>query len=204
MGKEMKSPSPASGRERTSLSHTGSASSNNGHQEGASVHDGPDRTRAEQALAHSEKRFRSLVQNTSDIITLVDASGKITYETPAVERVFGYKPEERVGSNALSVVHPDDLDAVQETFQRALRGAAQSNVVEFRGRHKSGGWRNLELTITNLLHDPAVEGMVMNTRDITDRRQTERALQNSEQKLLLHFQQTLLGVIEWDTNCEFL
>src|SRR6266850_2341728 len=160
--------------------------------------------RTEQALARNEQRFRSLVQNTSDVITVVDSLGKITYESPAVERVFGYKAEERIGTDAFALVHADDLEAVRADFQRITKGTAKSNVLLFRGRHKAGTWRHVELTVTNLLTDPTVSGVVMNTRDVTERRQTERALQSSEQKLLLHLQQSLLGVIEWNTNFEIV
>jgi diguanylate cyclase (GGDEF)-like protein/PAS domain S-box-containing protein len=153
------------------------------------------RRRAEDALRESEERFRSLIQNASDMITIIEADGTIRYESPAVERVLGYRPEERVDNNAFDYVHPDDEEQAKHTFTEALDNPGQvRRPVEFRLRHKNGSWRHMETTRTNLLDDPAVEGVVANSRDITERRRTEEALRESEERFRSAFEDAPIGV----------
>jgi PAS domain S-box-containing protein len=153
------------------------------------VTDVTERRRAEAALKRSEERFRSLVRYASDIIMILDAEGVLLYESPAVERVLGFRPEERIGTNALSHVHPDDLEIVKSRFA-ALREEPRKRVsVEFRVRDKDGDWRCFEAIGTNLLDDPVVSGIVVNTRDITERRRTEEALRESEERFRWTFEQ---------------
>ena len=137
-----------------------------------------ERKRFEEAIKESERRFRSLIQNASDIITILEADGTIRYDSPAIERVLGYKPEERVGKSAFDYIHPDDIEWVRRSFVEALDdpGVAQL-LIGFRLRHKDGSWRHIEVTRTNLLDDPAVRGVVANTRDVTERVQAEQEVQ---------------------------
>ena len=139
--------------------------------------------RAEDALRASEARFRSLVQNASDIIVVLDGSGTIVYESPAVERILGFAPEERVGRDALGLIHPEDRDRVARVLRdhRDVPGPFPS--LEYRVRDRRGAWRRLEAVGENLLHDPAVGGIVINSRDITDRAEAEEALRESRESL---------------------
>jgi diguanylate cyclase (GGDEF)-like protein/PAS domain S-box-containing protein len=130
-----------------------------------------ERKRAEAALLRSEARFRALVQNASDIITILGAEGTVLYQSPALERVLGYDPEELVGGHAFDLVHLDDVRYVRERFEEALRRPGSNVQVTYRFRHKDGSWRWLESTGTNLLPDPAVGGVVINSRDITESRE---------------------------------
>ncbi|CAN5616932.1 hypothetical protein BH24ACT20_BH24ACT20_09540 [soil metagenome] len=141
------------------------------------------RKRAENALRESEERFRALVQYGSDIITIVDADGTIRYESPSVERVMGYKPEELMGRNAFATMHPGDAERVSEAFFGALESGRESLSVEFRSRHADGSWRYLEGIGRNLLEDPIVKGIVVNFRDVTERRRYEEELQRSNAEL---------------------
>jgi len=127
-------------------------------------------------LSHSEARFRSLVQNASDVIIVVDAAGVITYESPAVKRVLGYNPEDRIGTNALALAHPDDVSGTREILSLVRDQPGHFPTVEFRVRHADGGWRWLEVTATNLLDDPSVMGIVGNYRDVTERKALEEQL----------------------------
>ena len=145
-------------------------------------YDVTDREAAEAALRTSEERFRALVQNATDVITILDAAGMICYESPAVQRVLGYAPEELIGTDAFALIHPDDVAAVRDVFEEALRRPGITIPAEFRFRDKAGSWRWLEATGTNLLTDPSVAGVVVNSRDVTERRSAAEALRESEQR----------------------
>ena len=134
---------------------------------------------AEIELRQREARFGSMIQNALDIISILDADGTILYESPARERVLGYHRDELIGRNAFELVHPDDLPSVAAAFATALDDPALVPTIEFRFRHKDGSWRWLEATGTNLLADPAVGGVVVNSRDITERKEVEDDLRAS-------------------------
>ena len=133
-------------------------------------------TRTLRILGESEKRFRSLVQNGSDIITVLDAEGTIQYQSPSIERLLVYRPEDLVGQNAFDYVHPDDLERVRSIFGELTRRSGASGPVEVRFRHADGSWRYLEWIANNLLEDPAVRGIVANSRDVTERKEAEEKL----------------------------
>jgi diguanylate cyclase (GGDEF)-like protein/PAS domain S-box-containing protein len=138
------------------------------------VTDISERRRAEEALRSSEERFRLLTENALDIITIVAPDGTIQYESVSVERVLGFRPEERIGANALHAIHPDDLTAVRrELSARSCRNSVASDPIVYRMRHRNGGWRWLESVGNNLLGHPAVNGILINTRDVTERREAE-------------------------------
>src|SRR5215218_8530057 len=134
------------------------------------IRDVTERKEAERVVKESEERFRSLVQHTSDIITILDADGSIRYVSPAVEMVMGYKPEEQVGTNAFGSVHPDDREQAANTFAEVLKRAGLHPPLEFRVPHKDGSWRYLEHVVNNLLDDPVVRGVVVNSWDVTERK----------------------------------
>src|ERR687894_139846 len=142
-----------------------------------------ERKEAEEKLRKSEERFRSLARNATDLITVLEEDGTICYESPTIERILGYLPEERIGKNAFDYLHPEDKDRSKATFAEALTNPGQvQRPVEFRIRRKDGTWRPMETTRTNLLNDPAVKGVVANSRDITERRRAEEALRESEER----------------------
>lgn len=134
------------------------------------------RKRADAALRESEERFRSLVQNASDTITVFDAEGIIRYESPSVERALEYRPEDMIGKNAFEFVHPDDVRQVSDSFARLLEHPGVRRPIEFRIRHADGSWRYFESIANNLLEDPKVCGIVINSRDVTERKLAEDAL----------------------------
>jgi PAS domain S-box-containing protein len=128
-----------------------------------------ERDRAEEALRRSEERFRSLIEHGSDTITIVDAMGTILYESPSIERILGYRPEELIGRSFLDYVHPEDVARIPWTVPD--RGAVVS--IECRCRRKDGAWCDVEAVGTNLLAHPAVRGVVINWRDISERKRAE-------------------------------
>jgi diguanylate cyclase (GGDEF)-like protein/PAS domain S-box-containing protein len=118
-----------------------------------------------------ETRFRSLVQNSSDVITVVDERGKIQFMSPAVERVFGWLPDESVGMHITDIVHRDDAAAVS-AFMESLHvqdGATAPRPLILRCRNKAGEWRSIETIAMVLADDPVIRGIVLNTRDVSER-----------------------------------
>ncbi len=124
---------------------------------------------ARQALERSENYFRALIEKSFDIITVVDVDGTIRYESPSLFSVLGYTTEEMVGENVFSFVHPDDLERVSGLFTTMLVQGLPGSRAECRFRHKDGSWRLLDATATNLHANPDVGGVVINSRDITER-----------------------------------
>ncbi|TLN25701.1 diguanylate cyclase, partial [bacterium] len=132
--------------------------------------------RTEEALRYREERFRSLIEKNLDIILIVDMKGKIDYASPSVEYVLGYKPEEIIGKQAVTFVHADDYAKVVQAVKYALYTADFGRYIEFRAPTKSGDYRIIEAIGRNLVDSPAVGGVVVNARDITERRTAEDKL----------------------------
>ncbi len=131
-------------------------------------------------VRRSEEHFRSLVQNASDVITVVDADGTIRYVSPSIERVLGYLPEERIGRSSFELLHPEDLSRSRSTFAEALRSPGITLSLDLRMRNRDGSWRHVEVTGTNLLDEPGVGGIVLNWRDVTEAKRAEETLRSSE------------------------
>ena len=140
------------------------------------IQDVTERKKVEMVIKENEERLRSLVQNSSDIITILEADGTVHYVSAAVERITGYKPEEQVGTNAFDSVHPDDRDRALDTFGEVLKRVGLHPPLEFRVPHEDGSWRYLEHVVNNLLDDPVVRGVVVNSWDITERKALEEQL----------------------------
>jgi diguanylate cyclase (GGDEF)-like protein/PAS domain S-box-containing protein len=140
------------------------------------LEDVTDRRRAEEALRASEERFRSLVQNASDLISILTAEGVVRYQSPSHQRLLGLDPEVDTGRSLLDLVHPDDRQVVEQALRRLLASPDEISTFEHRLRHQDGTWRVLEATASNLLGQPAVAGIVLNSHDITDRKRAEEKL----------------------------
>ena len=128
--------------------------------------------------------LRSVVENSSENVTIVDPDGTLRYASPAFGRMLGYDPKEAVGTmNVLDHVHPDDLPHVLEETEKALsEGGITSNRAEYRFRHADGSWRWVESVGTYLLGDPHVGGIVVQTRDVTDRKKAQERLADNERR----------------------
>jgi PAS domain S-box-containing protein len=155
----------------------------------------------EEKLRHEEQRFRAFVEHSSDIIVLLNLEGIITYINPAVERVLGFKPEERIGAKGFELVHPDDIKFLADSFNTLARDTHSSVIQgEMHLRHKDGSWRTLEAVGSNLVHNNVGEAIIVNYRDITERKRMEEALRISEER----FKSIVTTSQEWiwaiDTN----
>jgi PAS domain S-box-containing protein len=136
---------------------------------------------AEEKLRHEEQRFRAFIEHSSDIIVIMNREGIITYVNPAEERVLGFKPEERIGAKGFELIHPDDMKFLTDSFNTLVRDK-NSPVIqgEMRLHHKNGSWRTLEAVGSNLVYNNVVESIIVNYRDITERKLAEEKLRESE------------------------
>ncbi len=134
------------------------------------------RVEAEEALRASERRFRSLVQNSSDIVTLVNPDGVVLHESDSVRPILGSDPERRIGRDAWEFVHPADQPAVKRWLQQFVGGENRGEPEAYRVLAGDGTYRWLETRGTNLLDDPAIGGIVLNSRDVTSRRVAEEGV----------------------------
>lgn len=153
---------------------------------------------AEEVLRASERRFRTLVENSSDVILLLRPDGTILYDAPSPGHVLGYDEENFINRNAFELVHPDD----QEALRRELAGLVARPVgpvtVQFRARHHDGSWRWLEATGANLLGEPSIQALVVNYRDVTDRKRVEEELRRSRHRFEV-LVNTIEGIV-WDAD----
>ncbi len=135
-----------------------------------------ERGRAVEALERREEHYRSLIENSMDLISILNLDGTIRYASPSHERLLGYPLDELVGRNVLSFVHAEDKPRVQTALVRGNNGRP----VECRVRHSDGSWRVLESFSRDLSHVAGVNGMVVNARDITERKHLEEQLHHSQ------------------------
>jgi diguanylate cyclase (GGDEF)-like protein/PAS domain S-box-containing protein len=129
-------------------------------------------------LRQSEARFASLVKNSSDVVTVIEPTTMVRYASPSASRMLGSGPEELEGTRFIDLVHQDDKTRVLSFLTSAADGEGDTALLEFRLRHRDGRYLATETLRTNLLHDPNVKGIVLNTRDITERKQFEQQLQH--------------------------
>ena len=142
-----------------------------------------DRARAEEALRRSEEHFRSLIENGSDIVTIVGENGVFRYASPSVERVLGYAPRELLERNAFDYVHPDDIAVVAEALAAAIHHPGVPQAAQFRFRAHDGAWRVLEAVGQARVGPGDAAQLIVNARDVTERRRQERALRENKERL---------------------
>ena len=135
----------------------------------AQVHDVTARKAAEQTIRDSEARFRALLARAADIVLLLDDRGRVRWASPSVETVLGVQPGNLIGRSNVELVHADDRAALRRAFVATGRAPGRPAIATLRFRHADGGFRWLEAVATNHLDDPAVAGMVVNARDVSDR-----------------------------------
>ncbi len=138
---------------------------------------------SQEEAKQSETRFRSLIENGSDEISILDASGTLLYESPSSNPTLGYRSAEFVGKNLLQLVHPGDQDRVLKILAELLRDLNYHPRERFRILHSNGTWRWIEAVGTNLLAESSVRGIVINYHDVTERVQAEEQIQKQLNRL---------------------
>jgi PAS domain S-box-containing protein len=128
---------------------------------------------AEMELERREKYFRALTENSLDILAVVNRAGVFQYNSPSLQRVLGHDPQAVVGTKFFEIIHPEDLPAVMRSFEYALEHPQITVTVECRARHRDGSWVYLEAVGQNRLSDPDIAAVVINSRDITERKRVE-------------------------------
>lgn len=147
-----------------------------------------------EVLQESEGWFRALVQNSSDIITILEVDGTIRYQSPAAERVLGFAPEQRIGRNMIEFLDPDDVSRVTQALGELLHTPGGTFRTELALQHRDGSKRILEAIGLNLLSDPDIRGIVTNSRDITEQKRAAQALRESEARYRAMFEHTKNGM----------
>jgi diguanylate cyclase (GGDEF)-like protein/PAS domain S-box-containing protein len=133
--------------------------------------------KAETSMRLSEDRFRSLIQNSSDVTIVIDGEGRLSYVSPAVTQLLGFEPTELVGRGATEIVHADDHEYVRNRFASVSGTSADPSVLrQFRMQKKDGTFCNVEAVITDQRDRPSIDGYVANVRDITERKEFEALL----------------------------
>ena len=141
------------------------------------------RRTATNRVRKEDLRFRAMVDNLLDVVTLIDGFGVILYESPSVQEVFGWDPEEMVGRNSIEFVHPADVPRILQLIAEGREIPSMRASTQYRFKHKNGGWRVVESKAVNLLHDMAVQSIVVVSRDVTERQQSEDSLRASRGRL---------------------
>ena len=136
-----------------------------------------DRKQAHKVLEQNEKRFRSLIVNNADAITLLNAEGVAVYDSPAAPRMLGYEYGELVGQNAFELMHPDDKPYNLNLFHELAKAPGMRVESTFRLHHRDGRWLWIEAVATNLIAEPSVNAIVLNYRNITRRKQAQEKIQ---------------------------
>lgn len=155
--------------------------------------------------AERESYYQALIEHATDMIVILDREGQVQYSSPSCQAVLGYDLMETTGRRGFDFVHPDDLSAVAEAFTAVLATPNATVPLELRVRHKTGIWRVLEATGTNLLHDPVVNGIVINSHDVTARKESETRYRRvselvSDYAFALHLDAQHNIVVDWLTE----
>jgi PAS domain S-box-containing protein len=141
-----------------------------------SLHDITEQRQAQIALRESEERFRAMIEHSSDAITLVNSEGKVIYESPTAYKLSGYSNEERIGNSTFDTVYPEDFKKIKESFSRLITNPGGVESILFRGVRKDGTIWWVEGTGTNQLDEPSINAIIVNYRNVTDRKVAEENL----------------------------
>ena len=157
-----------------------------------------DRDSREQEL----EQYRAYLEGSTDIITVLDENGRIQYQSPSVTRILGYDRGELVGQNGFEFIHPDDREAASEAFEGLLTGSEDHVGAEFRFRTADDEWRWLEIRGTDYRDNPDIGGIVVNSRDITERKRREHTLRETTARLEALFDESpdMINVHDADGN----
>jgi two-component system, NarL family, sensor histidine kinase UhpB len=142
-----------------------------------------EKARIQEELTKKDELFRSLIEHSSDGISLLDGSGNVLYESPSMHRIFGYDAGRELREDFFRFVHPDDLSRVRKAFSHLAGNPGEISINEVRVKHSDNSWRWIETVGHNLLSDDKVGAIVVNYRDITERKIAEEELRRSQEQL---------------------
>ncbi len=163
------------------------------------IQDVTERKLTQEKAAQAEKRFKSLIERAPDGVVLVGPGLGFSYVSPSARRIFGYGIDEDVIDILPDdATHPEDLPTVMEVLKHLIQDPSQVPTLQYRFRHKDGSWLWIESTFTNLLAEPSVEAIVINFRDVTERVEAERKIQESEERSRLAHDAADLGTWQED------
>lgn len=151
--------------------------------------------RAKLALTESEEKHRQMIANISDVIGIMSADGIIRYKSPNIEKWFGWQPKDLIGTNGWDTVHPEDMEWIKKEFFDLFQEDNKTKNVEYRYKCKDGSYKLIELTAVNLTKNSAINGVLMNYCDISNRKQAETAIRNSEKEYKSTINELLTGVL---------
>lgn len=130
----------------------------------------------QRVLRYSEERFRSLVQHSTDMVTVIDPAGIVRYQSPSAERLLGISGPDLVGQSWRAMLHPEDAPRAQKLLEASAKGRPISGPIEWRVERADRGWLHLETAITDLVNEPSVQGIVLNSRDVGERHELQQRL----------------------------
>jgi PAS domain S-box-containing protein len=156
-------------------------------------------------IKESEERNRAMISNISDVIGIIGPDGFMKYKSSNIEKHFGWQPQELIGTNGFSNVHPDDLERIKEEFFALIEKVNSSVTLEYRYKCKDGSYKPIELTAKNLVSDPVINGVLLNYHDISERKNNEYELkkakeriEESEERYNLAMDATKDGIFDWN------
>jgi PAS domain S-box-containing protein len=156
------------------------------------------RKRAETTVQENERRFRALIEYLTEGIVLLTGRGRVFYFSPNVTKLLGYSGVELSAHPPPQIIHPQDFDRARRTFIDLIKRPEAIQELQIRIRHKNGQWRWFNIVVQNLLHEPAVAGIVVNGRDITAQREADLALRRNEEHFRLAQKAGGVGSFDWD------
>ncbi len=157
--------------------------------------------KAEHALNRSQSLFRLMIENAQDMLSIVDAGGGMRFQSPAVLPTLGYTPEALTGRNIAEFIHPQDLPSAMSSLGAAFAGPERAPSAVFRFRHADGSWHTIE-AVGRVMQGEDTPMVIVNSRDITERRQAEDQHRRGEERLKLALAGSRMGVWEWDVRAD--
>jgi len=155
-------------------------------------------------VVKSERRFRALIENSNDIISLLDESFKVFYRSPSAFRIMGWTDEEMIDSDGTKNIHPDDRETAGNIVKELMNNPGKPINCLFRNMHRNGHYLWMEGVVINLLQDEYIKAIVFNFRDVTERKKAEETLRASEARFRRIFDANIVGFLLWDKNGDIL
>lgn len=158
--------------------------------------------RAQQEVQRRERQLQTLLENSNDRLSVLDREGRYLFVSPAIERLMGYTPDKLLEQSGFKYVHPDDRKEVQSVFKQIIKDPDTVYSAEYRYRHADGSWRWSETRGKNKLDDPVIQGVVINSRDITARKQHQRELEKTQARFQAFTENTDYAVVTIDDTSQ--